>query len=64
MGPDTSICLFFVQLHNTCAYMYCQLLLWLTLNLPNLCICTYILLRYPPVAPALPCACGRRTALA
>jgi len=24
----------------------------------------YILLRYPPVAPALPCACGRRTALA
>jgi len=26
-------------------YKYCQLLLWLTLNLPNLCISVYI---YPP----------------
>jgi len=59
MGPDTYICLFFVQLHNTWAYMYCQLLLWLTLNLPNLCICMYILRIPPRMAPARPRAYTR-----
>ena len=44
--------------------MFRQLFLWLTLDFPNLCVSVYILLRYPPVAPAPPCACGRRTALA
>jgi len=29
-----------------------QLLLWLTLDLPNLCISVYIYLAYPRVAPA------------
>ena len=41
-----------MQLHNACAYRYCQLLLWLTLNLPNLCICMYILRIPPRMAPA------------
>ena len=52
-------CLLFRQLHNTCAYGYWQLLLWLTINLPNLCISVYTYLRYPPVAPARPPASAR-----
>jgi len=47
------------MLHNACVYRYCQLLLWLTLNLPDLCIYMYIYLRYPPVAPACPSASAR-----
>lgn len=52
------------QLHNACAYTHCQLLLWLTLNLPDLCVSVYTYLAHPPVAPAPPRPCGRRTALA
>ena len=52
MVPDTPICLFFVQLHNACACICYQLLLWLTLNFPNLCISVYILRIPPRMAPA------------
>jgi len=41
-------------LYNTCAYMSCQLLLWLTFNFHNLCISVYTYTPYPAVAPAYP----------
>ena len=37
---------------NTRQYKYCQLLLWLTLNLPNLCISVYTCTYHPPMPPA------------
>ena len=57
-----------MQLHNTCAYTYCQLLLWLTLNLPNLCVSVYTYLRTPRMAHAplricrRVCVCAGRVA--
>ena len=39
---------------NTRQYKYCQLLLWLTVNLPNLCIYVYIYQYVPPLAHARP----------
>ncbi len=49
-------CLFFRRLHNACAYRWWQLLLWLTVNLPNLCIYVYTCTPTPAMAPAYPLA--------